>query len=302
MTGASAPVTVLVRTIGRAELLRACLESLTRCRPPPAEVVVVDQSGDAAVPGLVGEFRDIGARCVTSSARSRALALNLGMRAAVHDVVLVTDDDCTVAPTWVEVAARAMDERPHGIVTGQVLAVGDLGRVPSTIADDTPRDWTGTLHYGALYTGNMACNRRDVLALGGFDERIAPAGEDNDFCYRWLRAGRPLQFVPELVVWHHDWRSPAELERWYVEYARSQGLFYAKHLRNGDLRMLRWIAYDVFAALRGHAARALLGRPRWSDAAQGILAGLPRGLLEGWSLFRESLEEAGPRMPKGRDR
>ena len=94
-----------------------------------------------------------------------------------------------------------------------------------------------------------------------------------------------MRYEPDLVVWHHEWRSRGDLERWYVQYAKSQGMFYAKHLRRGDLRMLRFIAYDLFAGARGTAARLLLGRPRWSDAAQGILSGLPRGMLEGWRVF-----------------
>lgn len=276
---------VLVRTIGRVELLRGCLDSLSRCEPRAAELVVVDQSGGSAVADLVKEFETLGARLVTSIERGRGLALNVGLHAATCEIVLVTDDDCTVEPDWVGLAHDYMSEEPHGIVTGQVLPGGDPGAVPSTIVDSAPRDWTGQIHFGALYTGNMVCNRHDALAIGGFDEHIKPVAEDNDFCYRWLLAAKPLRYRPDLVVWHHEWRSRKDLERWYVEYAKSQGMFYAKHLRRGDFRMLGWIAYDVFAGFRGLAARVLLRRPRWSDAAQGILAGLPRGLMEGWRVF-----------------
>ena len=79
--------------------------------------------------------------------------------------------------------------------------------------------------------------RRGAVLEGGFDELFGPAeaAEDNEFCYRWLRSGGSLRYEPSLVVWHHDWRSPRELERLYVRYARGQGFFYAKHLRRGDL-------------------------------------------------------------------
>ena len=178
-----------------------------------------------------------------------------------------------------------MSKDPEQIVTGRVLPAGDPSAVPSLIDDPEPRDYTGEIHFGALYTNNCCLNRGAVLAIGGFDELIRPVAEDNDLCYRWLRAGRRLRYEPDLVVWHHEWRSRDDLERWYVQYAKSQGMFYAKHLRRGDLRMLRFIAYDLFAGARGTAARLLLGRPRWSDAAQGILGGLPRGMLEGWRVF-----------------
>jgi len=287
------PASVLVRTIGRIDLLRACLESLFGCRPRASELLVVDQSGGTAVATLVDELAGSGARRLPCAERGRALALNVGLLGAAHDLVLVTDDDCTVAHDWTGLGYGYMVEEPRGIVTGRVLPGGDAGAVPSTRADSAPRVWTGELHFGALYTGNMACDRREALAVGGFDERIKPAAEDNDFCYRWLRAGKPLRYQPDLTVWHHEWRSREDLERWYVDYARSQGIFYAKHLRLGDMRMLRWIAYDAFAGLRGTAARLVLGRPRWSDAAQGIPAGLPRGLLEGWRIFASARGTVG---------
>lgn len=279
------PVSILVRTIGRAELLRGCLESLAACAPRADEVVVVDQSRDREVRDVVADFESIGAHVVSSWERGTALAFNIGLRAVEHERVLVTDDDCTVAPDWVGRAQYLASEHPDAILTGRVLAEGDPSAVPSTIDDPEARDYTGEARYGALYTNNCCLSRDAVLAIGGFDERIRPAAEDNDLCYRWLRAGRPLRYEPSLVVWHHAWRSGDDLERWYVQYARSQGLFYAKHLRRGDLRMLRFIARDLFAGIRGTAAHILLGRPRWSDAAQGILAGLPRGLVEGWRVF-----------------
>jgi GT2 family glycosyltransferase len=130
----------------------------------------------------------------------------------------------------------------------------------------------------------MILNRSLSLALGGFDEWLRSA-PDNDFCYRWLRAGNRLRYEPDMVVWHHDWRTPEELERLYVMYARGQGAVYAKHLRGGDLGMLVPIGRDLYAGLRGLAARVVRGRPRWSDARQGVLRGLPAGLLEGWQAY-----------------
>jgi len=279
------PVTVLVRTIGRPQLLRECLSSIAATRPAPAEILVVDQSGGREVSDVVRSFEAAGARVERSSERGTGVAFNVGLRAATHDFVLNTDDDCTVAEDWVSAAYRRMLERPDGIITGQVLAAGDPQAVPSTIDDPEPRDYTGTIRFGALFTNNMACNRLSVLALGGFDERIKPVAEDNDLCYRWLKAGHSLRYVPELVVWHHEWRSHEDLERWYVQYARSQGIFYAKHLRQGDLRMLRYLVWELYAALRGTASRVLKGRPRWSDSRQGIFRGLPAGFVHGWRVF-----------------
>lgn len=288
MTDEWPPLSVVIPTVGRPVPLRSCLESISACRPSAAEILVVDQSRGAEVRRLVEEFAGAGARVLRCDGNGVARGRNDGIRAAAHESVLVTDDDCTVPPDWVGTASRLHSVRPAAIVTGRVLPVGDPRAVPSTREEIEPREFTGERHGGALYPNNMVLPRASVLAAGGFDERFsaAEAAEDNEFCYRWLRAGRALAFDPALFVWHHDWRSPEQLEELYVRYARGQGFLYAKHLRQGDLLMLRWIARDLYWAARGAVSAVVKRRERWTDPRRGILRGLPGGLVAGWRTYR----------------
>ena len=279
---------VVVPTVGRPRQLEAALESIAVCRPRAAEILVVDQSGDPDVARLVDRFASAGAHVVRCRGRGVSKGRNEGIRSARHELVLVTDDDCTVEPYWVGRARQLMGEDPDRIVTGRVIPVGDARLVPSTIEHAERRDYTGELRGGLLFPNNMALARSAVLALdGGFDERFGPeeAAEDNEFCYRWLKAGKTLLYEPSLTVFHHDWRTPPELERLYLRYARGEGFFYAKHLRRGDLRMLRFIARDLWWSLRGLAAAALKKRERWTDPRRAILPQMPRGLRDGWRVF-----------------
>ena len=281
------PVTVVIPTIGRLEPLRRCLESLASSDPPPAEVLVVDQSHDATLVPLVDELGDGRTRVVASLGLGVARARNDGLRAATNDVVLVTDDDCTVPASWAATGWRLATTHPGAIVTGRVLPVGDPRAVPSTKDDPLPVDLSSERRGGWLFGNNMALPRGAVLDLGGFDERFGPeeAAEDNEFCYRWLRAGRPLRYEPSLVVQHHDWRSPEELERLYVRYARGEGFFYAKHLRRGDLRMLRFVVRDLAWGVRGLASGLLKGRESWTDSRRGVFKGMPGGFAAGWRAY-----------------
>jgi GT2 family glycosyltransferase len=281
------PVTVAIPTIGRVEPLRRCLESLAASDPAPAEILVVDQSCDPAIDALVGTMLAARARVVPSHGLGVALARNDGLRAATNDVVLVTDDDCTVRPDWAETGWRLATAHPGAIVTGRVLPVGDPRAVPSTKDDPVPLDLSRERRGGWLFGNNMALPRAAVLELGGFDERFGPeeAAEDNEFCYRWLKGGGRLVYEPELVVEHHDWRSPDELEQLYVRYARGEGYFYAKHLRAGDLRMLRFIGRDLVWAARGALSAVVKRRPGWTDHRRGILRGMPGGLRDGWRVY-----------------
>src|SRR5215208_1922459 len=89
-------VSVLIPTIGRPELLEKCLESLEACRPRAREIVIVDQSGEPSTKAVVDRFAHIGARTVPMAEKGVAKARNRGLEAVQHDLIALTDDDCTV--------------------------------------------------------------------------------------------------------------------------------------------------------------------------------------------------------------
>jgi GT2 family glycosyltransferase len=281
-------VSVIIRTIGRPELLRDALQSLAESEPPPAEILVVDQSTELVSAPVVEEVGPPGTQLVALQPPGRARAFNAGLERASHNTVLVVDDDCTVRQDWISAACRAMQQDPVGMISGRVLPPPgvDQRRVPSTIALETPRDYTGNSHRPALYANNMACPRDAVLAIGGFDERIAPFAEDSEFCFRWLRAGRSFRHVPEMVVWHQAWRTPEQLERLHVEYYQGMGVFYAKYLAAGDLSVLRMLLGDCYQALRSLYSARFRGVERWADERRGTFPGLTQGLRAGWREFR----------------
>jgi GT2 family glycosyltransferase len=285
-------VSVVLPTIGRAELIRRCLESLVACRPRADEVVVVDSSSDDAVVSVVAEFEEGGARTVRCDEPGLGTAFNVGLGTARHDIVLLTNDDCTVDPAWVGVGHRVLARTSDTIVTGRVRPFGAAERVPSTIDDPVAREHTGTLGF-FLYTQSVALRRAEVLSFGGFDGRIRPSAEDNDLSYRWLRAGRRILYEPDFVVWHHDWRTRDELDHLYVGYGIGQGMVYGKHLRRGDLAIGRFVVRDVYAASRGLVDRVVRGRRPDGDWRIGLARGLPVGLARGWHACRQE-ERVGP--------
>jgi GT2 family glycosyltransferase len=280
----TSPVTVVLPTIGRPELVRACLTSLGHCEPQADEIVVVDSSMDDRVERVVESFVDIGARLVPCEKRGLGHAFNLGLRAAAHETVLLTNDDCVVEPSWVEVGNALLDGRGDVIVTGRVRPGGDPHVVPSTIDESVPRVYRGAPGF-FLFTQSVALVRSAVIAFGGFDPRIGPSAEDNDLSYRWLRAGRTIRYEPEFVVWHQDWRTKDQLARLYVDYGIGQGMVYAKHLRMRDIRIVRFVIRDAWAATRGLVDRVVRGARSHGDWRLGLAHGLPIGLARGWRTY-----------------
>jgi GT2 family glycosyltransferase len=280
-----APATVVLPTIGRPELIRGCLESLGGCDPRADEILVIDSSDDDAVADVVSGFAGVGARTIHFSALGLGNAFNLGLREAKHEVVLLTNDDCTVEPSWVGRGVHRIGQRTDTIVTGRVRPHGNPEEVPSTIDDSRPKEHVGTPDF-VLYTQCMALRRTDVLEFGGFDGRIRPSAEDNDLSYRWLRSGRRIRYEPDFVVWHHDWRTREQLQRLYVNYGIGQGMVYGKHLGHGDLLIFRYLLWDAMRVARGLLARLVRGRQDNPDPRLGLLRGLPIGLARGWRAGR----------------
>ena len=285
MSVAGVPVTVVLPTIGRPELLRQCLDSLAACDPRAAEILVVDSSEDDAVSDVVADFTPA-ARTIRCDAPGLGTAFNIGLREARHEIVLLTNDDCTVESNWVERGHAHVSAHREAIVTGRVRPCGDPELVPSTIDDVTAREYAGKGAF-VLYTQCMALRRTPVLEFGGFDGRVRPSAEDNDLSYRWLRAGRRIRYEPDFVVWHHDWRTPEQLARLYVGYGIGQGMVYGKHLRRGDITVLRHVAAALYWSSRAMIARAVHGPQARPDPRLGMLRGLPIGLVRGWSADRD---------------
>lgn len=266
-------VCVLIPTIGRAAQLRRCLASLQAGSRTPDETVVAAQGAWEELAGVVGEFPDLRIRVVRDEGVGRGRALNAGLRAVTADVVLVTDDDCTVAEDWIATAIAALDAQPGCIVTGRVLTHGDASKVPALKTFERAERLAGPAAFGRLAGGNFAARKADLRRLDGFDERIVPAAEDNELCYRWLQAGGCLYYEPAMLIWHDDWRSDPALRAVFANYGAGQGAFYGKYLRAGDLRFVVLVARDAVAAL----ARLIRSRGQ-GDVRSGWFPGMLRGL------------------------
>jgi GT2 family glycosyltransferase len=277
----TAPVSIILPTIGRPELVRRCLESLSACLPRAEEILVVDSSPDDDVERVASEFSASGVRALRVDRLGLGHAFNEGLAEARHEIVLLTNDDCTVHDSWVGVGLSHMTKARGALVTGRVLPHGDPDAVPSTIDSDVRCEYRGRPAF-VLYTQCMAVERTPLLAFGGFDGRIAPSAEDNDLSYRWLRAGRRIRYEPDFLVWHHDWRTREQLRRLYVSYGVGQGMVYGKHLRTGDVRIGRFVLRDLYAGARGIVARTIRGSSPTVDWRPGLLRGLPLGIVRGW--------------------
>jgi GT2 family glycosyltransferase len=236
------PVSVVIPTRDRHELLSGLVRSLLAGTHLPAEIVIADQSREA-VP-VDGAHADVAIRHLRLERAGASYGRNEGIRAARHDVVVLIDDDTVVDAAWlVRLVDALVRDGPRTVVTGAVLESAEAGPAPSLTTHTEEMVFSGRPFLDPLFSNNMALRRDAFDDVGLFDERLGggapfPAAEDNDLGYRLLEAGYRVRFVPDAIVWHlGSWRDRSK-RRLDWAYGRGQGAYYAKHLRLRDRYML----------------------------------------------------------------
>ena len=299
-------VSVVVCTLGRPGPLAACLASLDALRRTPGEVLVVNNNPSDARPRTVAEQH--GARVVDEPRRGLSAARNAGIRAARGELVAFIDDDCEVAPGWLEDLARDFEDPLVAVVVGYVgpreleteaqwlfEAQGGFERHFRRERFDGAAD--GPWAAGGLGDGNSFFRRSVLEAHGGFSEVMGPgtaarSAQDADLFHRLLGHGWRLQFTPARVAWHRHRRELEALAATLEGYTTGLSAHAARSLLGRRdltaLRMWHWWARRYFPQL----ARDALRDPR--SGRWLLLGAQARGALLGPLRARGALRGGGP--------
>jgi GT2 family glycosyltransferase len=276
-------LTVVIPTVGR-EILRESLAALAAGTCWPARVVVVDQGRRPEVATLVAETcgRGLDALWIPSTRTGRAAGVNDGVAAAATPFVAITDDDCLVEAEWVAAMAAQLRRNPEAIVTGRVH--GDGVGVISVVTDVAPHvQRRPAVRFDRLSGGNMGLAKAVMTRLGGLDEdQCVRTAEDGEFAYRALRRGVSILYAPEIAVTHIGWRSEPQRVTQYESYGFSQGGFFGKYLRRGDLFIAVRAGVHLARSLRRWGAGVLRRDAERARNGRAYVSGLFPGLRAGW--------------------
>jgi GT2 family glycosyltransferase len=286
-TPLSLPATsLIICTRNRPKLLAELVASILQAHEVPSELIIVD---DSDIPhkniARLTTCRRCDIRYMWTHSRGLSRANNTGIAAARHDLLVFTQDDVLVSPTWFGTIARALVQAgPRSIITGQV-APGKPetagGFAPATKADEEPVIYERRTSADVLYVQNMAMYRCASDEVGHFDERLGPgapfpASEDSDFALRLLEASYRIHYVPQAVVYHRAWRTAEDYLPLRWSYGMARGGFYAKHLSLYDRHILVRMVRDI----RIHIVSSLVHLRRDRQRAYGDAA-LAVGILYG---------------------
>jgi glycosyltransferase involved in cell wall biosynthesis len=225
-------VSIIIPTKDKAELLKPCLTSVCEKNTYDAwEIIVVDNgSEEGETFALFEEFRarlgDQFRVCEVPGSFNFSRLVNQGVLASRGDLILLLNNDTEVLrpDNWLEEMAGYARRDGIGCVgckllyadntlqhAGLVAGVHDLACHIYRFAPQDIQGYYGNLAVVANFAGTTAASLMIKRSLwdevGGFDEAIAVAFNDVDFCFKVLSHGQRNIILPHVYFYHYESKS-----------------------------------------------------------------------------------------------
>jgi glycosyltransferase involved in cell wall biosynthesis len=234
---------VVIPTYRRPDRLRSCLDGFSRLNYPRHrfEIIVVDDGSPEPPDGIISRWGDhLDLKIICQPNAGPAAARNHGARHAKFTCLAFIDDDCIPRPEWLESLRTAFDAAPDHLIGGHTINA--LPQNPFSSASQELVDYLCGYFDGRdgrtrLFTSNNMAVRADHFhAAGGFDARFPrAAGEDREFCDRWLAQGRGTTLARGAIVMHAHSLTLRTFWRQHLDYGRGAASFRrARAARRGD--------------------------------------------------------------------
>lgn len=201
------PVSVIIPTFNRAEVLGRAIDSVLAQDYPAFELIVVDDGSTDNTPNLLAEYGDR-LRSIRQAKRGPAAARNAGIMAARHDHLAFLDSDDLFAPHKLALQAAAMQESPDCLIshTDEIwYRKGKVLNQKKKHARSGGDIFARSLKICVVGMSTVMARREFFDKVGLFDEEL-PCCEDYDL---WLRAAWHLEFlhVPGPLTIKHGGRN-----------------------------------------------------------------------------------------------
>jgi len=263
-------LSVIVCTQNRAHAIAACLDSIATsfaaAAPLDAEIVVVDNASTDNTSWVVKEWaknNPVPVQLLFEPKKGLSVARNRGVRSEQGDLLVFTDDDCRMDRDYIVNLLRldANDLKP--VLRGGRVELGDSADLPVTVKTDLQsgrwlKETNSARHENlgnCLLGCNMSMRRSVVQQIGFFDESLGAgaairAGEDTDIIFRAYLSGIPIEYSPDVTVYHfHGRKKNSDGYALFRNYSIGGGALYAKYILK-DPNLCRQFIWDIKGAVR----------------------------------------------------
>jgi GT2 family glycosyltransferase len=306
----SIQISVVICTRNRGSQIIQTVESVLKNRHSAFELLIVDQSSNDETEHAIAPFRtDPRVRYIRTSTSGLGPARRLSLELVKSDIVLMTDDDCEVAPDWVDQMAAVHECYPQAAVVFCDVLPGPYDRargfIPVTMASQDSlitnvREWCQA---GAANIGigaGIGVRRSLVQAIGSFDTCLGAGtalycAEETDLALRALLHGYQVYRTTRTSVVHHGFRTFEEGRQLMRGYMYGIAAMYAKLLRWWHLKIIIVILYEFWRIIihpTVHDLFSLRIPPVWGRATSLI-----KGFCTGWRMPIDHRHEIFQSLP-----
>jgi glycosyltransferase involved in cell wall biosynthesis len=237
-------------------MLRRCLERISdeELKNVRGEVILVDSDSTDDTYKVMCQFK---AKCTSdvqvlrTSRPGLGFARNVGVAHAQSDFLAFTDDDCYLAPGYLEKASTILENARFQYCGGRILLYDENDAMFAVNYQNRfePIHAYSFIPGGKIQGANMVIHRNVFDKIGGFNPALGAGAhfrcEDIEFIARASMQGIAGAYVPELVVYHHHGRKnqSAEFEKLRKGNDIARGAYYAAMISQGYRKyVLFWLA------------------------------------------------------------
>jgi glycosyltransferase involved in cell wall biosynthesis len=272
----------------------ACLDSLVPQLGASDELIVVDGESDDGTLEIVARYmaRDARIRLLKNPRRQTAAAMNIGVAAAVGDIIIRVDGHSVFPADYVRRLVWALDAY-HADNVGAAWRVAPTAATRKAhaiaralahpFAAGPARFRLGTREARSVDTVPFGCFRRSTLErVGPFREEL-PSNQDDEFNTRLRDRGGKIVLLPGLEITYFARATILDLWRTYFRYGHYKPL--ALRLAGRPATLRQFVPGVWLVALGAAVVWSVLARSNlpWLIAWGGYLSvTLAVAALDGW--------------------
>jgi cellulose synthase/poly-beta-1,6-N-acetylglucosamine synthase-like glycosyltransferase len=229
------PVTVIVPAYNEAAGIEAAVRSIA-ASTHPVEIIVVDDGSTDATADIVEGLQLPGVTLIRKENGGKPSALNTGLLAASHDLVVMVDGDTVFEPGTVHTLVQPFADPRIGAVSGNTKVAnrgGILGawqHIEYVVGFNLDRRLFDVAECMPTVPGAIGAFRREALVrVGGVSEDTL--AEDTDLTMSLCRDGWRVVYKDDAIAWTE---APASLNAlWRQRYRWCYGTLQAMWKHRG---------------------------------------------------------------------
>ena len=235
---------IVIPTYNRLDRLYNCLKAIAQLdySREKFEVIVVDDGSKISLASVVEPFQaELNLTLLRQSNAGPASARNTGAAIAQGEFIVFTDDDCVPSSDWLSALEAQFQLNPDALVGGKTLNAlpENLYSTASQLLIDYLYGYYNAETTASFFaSNNFALPTATFQLLKGFNATFPlAAGEDREFCDRWLHQGYQMVYAPQVKVSHAHQLTLKTFWRQHFNYGRGAFCFHQLRTQRIDDRI-----------------------------------------------------------------